>query len=55
MTLLHTATLPEGEGERWWVFLCDASAGWEPPALALEDAALKLKPPGKSDVLWTLE
>jgi hypothetical protein len=55
LTLTHTATLPDGEGVRWWVFFCDPKSGWESPTVELEQAALKLKTPGKSGASWSVE
>jgi hypothetical protein len=32
LTLRHSATLPDGSAERWWIFACDPRGGWEPQA-----------------------
>ena len=29
LTLTHNATLPEGQGVRWWVFCFEPTAGWQ--------------------------
>jgi hypothetical protein len=55
LTLTHTAALPEGDGVRWWVFFCDPTAGWEVPTVELEQAALKIRTPGKSGASWSVE
>ena len=49
LTLEHVATLPEGEGTRWWVFCCDLSVGWDSPHLTLDGDALRLRLPGQEE------
>ena len=55
LTLPHTATLPEGNGVRWWIFWCDPEAGWTPPSVELRGGVLKLKAPGTSQIGWSVE
>jgi hypothetical protein len=46
LTLTQTARLPEGEGARWWVFVCDPTCGWQPPSLEVANGMLRLTAPG---------
>ena len=55
LTLTQTATLPEGQGVRWWVFWCDPKAGWTPPSLEVRQGALELKVSGGRQAGWTVE
>lgn len=54
LTLTHTATLPDGQAARWWVFWCEPKAGWKPPSLELRDGALQFKLPGARSPLWRI-
>jgi hypothetical protein len=54
LTLTHTATLPYGNGVRWWVFWCDAEAGWTPPSVEVRQGALEFKAPGASQAAWSV-
>lgn len=54
LTLTQTATLPEGQGVRWWVFWCDPNAGWAPPSIELRQRVLEIKPPGASQAVWSV-
>jgi hypothetical protein len=55
LTLTHTATLPEGQSVRWWVFWCDPKAEWTPPSVELRQGALEVKAPAGSPGGWTVE
>jgi len=55
LTLTHSATLPEGQGVRWWVFWCDPRAGWKPPSVEVREGALKVEAPGATQVGWSVE
>jgi hypothetical protein len=55
LTLTHTATLPEGNGVRWWVFWFDPDAGWTPPSVELRQGALQVKTPGGAHAGWSTE
>ena len=55
LTLTQTATLPEGNGVRWWVFWCDPKAGWTPPSVEVHEGALQLKVPDANRVPWSIE
>jgi hypothetical protein len=54
LTLTQNATLPEGQGARWWVFWCDPKAGWTPPSVEVREGILVLKPPGASQAAWSV-
>jgi len=54
LTLTNTVHLPDGEGVNWWVFFCDPTTGWKPPAVAFEEGALNLKAPGKPKMSWSV-
>ncbi len=54
LTLTQNATLPEGQGARWWVFWCDPKAGWTPPSVEVREGILALKPPGASQAAWSV-
>jgi hypothetical protein len=55
LTLTHTATLPEEQGVRWWIFWCEPIAGWTPPSVEVRDGALKVKPPAGPKDGWYVE
>jgi hypothetical protein len=55
LTLTQTAALPEGQGVRWWVFVCDSTNGWQPPSLEVANGTLKLSTPGGHKPPWSIE
>jgi hypothetical protein len=55
LTLSQSASLPEGRGARWWIFVCDTTNGWQPPRLEVADDTLKLTAPGTGKPLWSLK
>ena len=54
LTLTQTASLPEGQGTRWWVFWCEPKAGWTPPLLQVQDGALKIRTAGAGPAEWSV-
>jgi len=54
LALAHAATLPEGAGVRWWLFLGDPSTGWESPRLAIAGETLEVHLPGEDAATWVL-
>ena len=55
LTLTQTATLPEGQGTRWWVFCCEPKADWAPPSIEVREGALKIQAPNVQSGGWSLE
>jgi hypothetical protein len=53
LTLVHSAVLPEGEGVRWWVFVCDPDAGSTAPSLKQAQAAMQVSGVGLSLDAWS--
>ena len=45
LTMTHTATLPAGHADRWWVFWCEPKAGWVPPSVEVREGVMELKAP----------
>ncbi len=54
LTLTHAATLPEGQGARWWIFWLDPKAGWTPPSVEVSEGVLKLTPPEAGQGGWSV-
>ncbi len=54
LTLAHTSTLADGQGVRWWVFVCDPKAGWQPPSVGFKDATLEVNAPGFTGRPWVI-
>ena len=55
LTLTRTEQLPEGQGVRWWVFVCDPGNGWQPPAVEVTNGTLKLAVPKCHKPAWSIE
>lgn len=54
LTLEHVTTLPQGAGTHWWVFRCDASSGWDPPQVTVDEDVLRVRFPQQPEQTWSV-